>query len=94
MKKTSNKLKKIPKFKNEDEERDFWEKNDATEYFNWKNAKNVVFPNLKQTTKAISIRLPESMLNELKILAHKRDVGYQSLIKMFLFDKIHYEHKK
>ena len=87
------KIKKIPKFKSEDEERNFWEKNDALEYFDWSKSKSTVFPELKQTTKAISIRLPESMLNELKALAHKRDVPYQSFIKMILFDKIHREHK-
>lgn len=83
--------KKIPKFKNEDEERDFWAKNDTLEYFDWTHAQKVVFPDLKQTTKAISIRLPESMIDELKVLANKRDVPYQSLIKIFLFDKIQEE---
>lgn len=86
------KTKKIPKFKNEDQERDFWAKNDVTEYFDWANATKVTFPDLKQTTKAISIRLPESMLNELKVLANKRDIPYQSLIKIYLFDKIRQEH--
>lgn len=86
-------IKKIPKFKNEDEERDFWAKNDALEYFDWPKAKKITFPDLKPTTKAISIRLPESMIYELKVLAKKRDIPYQSLIKIFLFDKIHQEHK-
>lgn len=85
-------IKKIPKFKSEDAEREFWAKHDVIDYFDWDQAKVGNFPDLKQTTKAISMRLPESMINELKVLANKRDIGYQSLIKVFLFEKIRQEH--
>ena len=83
-----NNLKRIPKFRNEDEERDFWSKHDSTDYLDWKKAKKVTLPNLKPSVKTISIRLPEMMLEELKLLANKRDVPYQSLIKMFLAERI------
>ena len=83
-----NNLKRIPKFRNEDEERDFWSKHDSTDYLVWKKAKKVTLPNLKPSVKTISIRLPEMMLEELKLLANKRDVPYQSLIKMFLAERI------
>ena len=85
--------KKIPKFKNEDAERAFWAKQDSTDYVNWKNAKRAVLAELKPSLKTISLRLPESMLQELKLLAHKRDVPYQSLLKIFLSEKIHEELK-
>ena len=80
--------KKIPKFKSEDEEREFWATRDSTEYVDWKKAKGVVLPELKPSLKTISLRLPKSMLEELKLLAHKRDVPYQSLLKVFLSEKI------
>lgn len=83
-----NPLKKIPKFKNEDEERTFWATHDSTEYMNWKKAKKVVFSNLKPSVKSISLRLPESMIEELKLLANKKDVPYQSLLKIFLAERI------
>jgi predicted DNA binding CopG/RHH family protein len=76
--------KEIPKFKNEDEEREFWEKADSSEYFDWGNAKEVIFPNLKKTTKSISLRLPVDMLDRLKVKANAMDVPYQSYIKMIL----------
>ena len=82
------KLKNIPKFKNEDEEREFWVKENSNEYLNWNNSKRISFPNLKPSTKTISLRLPESMLEELKALANKRDVPYQSLIKIILKERI------
>jgi predicted DNA binding CopG/RHH family protein len=85
--------KKIPKFKNEDEEREFWATHDSTAYLDWKKAKRVVLPNLKPSLKTISLRLPESMIAELKLLANKRDVPYQSLLKMFLSEKINEELK-
>jgi len=85
--------KKVPKFRNEDEERQFWSKHDSTEYVDWKKAKRVVLPDLKPSVKTISIRLPESMLAELKLLAHKRDVPYQSLMKIFLAERIREELK-
>ncbi|MEE8483228.1 MAG: BrnA antitoxin family protein [Nitrospinota bacterium] len=82
------KLKRTPKFKNEEEERKFWSKHDSTEYIDWTKAKKVIFPNLKPSTKTISIRLPEHLLNELKLLANKKDMPYQSLIKSLLSDKV------
>ena len=83
--------KKIPKFKNEDEERDFWAEHDSTDYIDWSKAQRAIFPNLKPSTKTISLRLPESMIEELKLLANKRDVPYQSLLKIFLAEKIEEE---
>jgi predicted DNA binding CopG/RHH family protein len=83
-----NPIKKIPKFKNEDEERNFWATHDSTEYINWKKAKKVLLSNLKPSVKSISLRLPESMIEELKLLANKKDVPYQSLLKIFLAERI------
>ena len=80
--------KKIPKFRNEDEERAFWAKRDSTEYVDWKKAEKVAFSNLKPSTKTISIRLPESLLEALKLIANKRDVPYQSLLKIFLAERV------
>jgi len=79
---------KIPKFKSEAEERLFWQKHDSSEYIDWSDAKNVVMPKLKPSTRSISIRLPESMIEELKVLANKRDVPYQSLLKIFISERI------
>jgi len=84
--------KPIPDFKNEDEERTFWAEHDSSEYVDWSKAKRAAFPNLKPSTRAISLRLPESMLNELRQLANQRDVPYQSLIKIFLRERIDMEH--
>ena len=81
-------LKPIPEFKNEDEEREFWATHDSTEYVDWSQAKRAIFPNLKPSTRTISVRMPESMVDELKLLANKRDVPYQSLIKIFLRERI------
>jgi predicted DNA binding CopG/RHH family protein len=80
--------KPIPKFKNEDEEQDVWSENDSSEYLNWKSAERVLFPNLKPSTKAISLRLPKSLLNAIRQMANERDVPYQSLIKIFLQERI------
>ena len=80
--------KKISKFKTEVEERRFWEKHDSSEYLDWSDAEECVLPRLKPTTTTISIRLPVSMLEELKVLANKRDVSYQSLLKIFLSERI------
>lgn len=88
-----NPMKKIPKFKNEAEERAFWAAHDSTEYVDWKKARRTVLPNLKPSLKTISLRLPEAMLEELKLLANKRDVPYQSLLKIFLSEKIKEELK-
>jgi predicted DNA binding CopG/RHH family protein len=87
-------LKKIPKFKSEDEERKFWEKADSTEYIDWADSEVMTFPKLKPSTKTISLRLPESMLNEIRTIANKHDVPYQSLIKIILKEKIDAELKK
>ena len=84
----TKKLKPVPSFANEDEERRFWETHDSTEFIDWNQAVRTTFPNLKPSTKTISIRLPESLIDSLKILAHKQDVGYQSLIKMLLSEHV------
>ena len=83
--------KPIPEFQNEDEEREFWATHDATDYLDWSQAERVIFPKLKPSTKTISLRMPESMLNELRTLANARDVPYQSLIKLFLRERIDQE---
>ena len=83
--------KRIPKFTSEDKEREYWAKQDSTEVLDWKKSSKVVLPNLKPSTKTISLRLPESMLEELKLLANKRDVPYQSLLKIFLSERIYEE---
>ncbi|MEN8191728.1 MAG: BrnA antitoxin family protein [Bacteroidota bacterium] len=82
------KVKNIPKFKTEDEEREFWSKNDSTEYLDWSKSKRLSFPKLKPSTKTISLRLPEFLLNDIKLIANKRDVPYQSLIKIILKERI------
>ena len=84
-------LKPIPKFKNEDEERNFWATADTSKYFNWSKAERVIFPNLRPTTESISLRMPEYLLARIKELAISRDVPYQSLIKMFLSDRVKQE---
>ncbi|MFW0778384.1 MAG: BrnA antitoxin family protein [Rickettsiales bacterium] len=83
-----SKAKKLPKFKTEAEEREFWETHDSSEYVDWKNAQSVSMPNLKPSTKTISLRLPESLLDSIKIEANKRDMPYQSLIKVWLSDDV------
>jgi len=82
------KLDKLPKFKNLDAEREYWNSHDSTELVNWNNAKHVVFPNLKPSVRLVSIRLPQSMIDELKVLANKNDVPYQSLMKIYLSERI------
>ncbi|MEO5334771.1 MAG: BrnA antitoxin family protein [Magnetococcus sp. YQC-5] len=81
-------LKPIPTFANEADERAFWESHDSTEYMDWNNAQQVHLPRLKPTTQAISLRLPITMLEQIRIAANKRDVPYQSLIKIWLSEKI------
>ncbi len=83
-----SKLKTIPKFKSEDEEREFWAKEDSTEYVDWNKAKRISLSKLKPSTTTISLRLPESVLNDIKTIANKRDVPYQSLIKIFLKERV------
>ena len=80
--------KPIPRFASEDVERRFWAKHDTTEYFDWSRAVAASFPNLKPSTTAISLRLPVTMLEELKALANAKDVPYQSLLKVFLADRL------
>jgi predicted DNA binding CopG/RHH family protein len=80
--------KKIPAFKSEDEEREFWAREDSADYVDWSKAQRAVFPHLKPSLKTISLRLPASMIEELKILANKRDIPYQSLMKLFLSERI------
>ena len=82
-------IKAIPEFANEQEERRFWEKHDSSEYLDWNKAESVVLPNLKPTTKTISLRLPQHLLDSIKAAAHARDVPYQSLIKVWLQEKLH-----
>ncbi|MEX2489199.1 MAG: BrnA antitoxin family protein [Pseudomonadales bacterium] len=89
-----SKLKKIPEFKNEAEERAFWQTHDSTEYVDWRKAKLARFPNLKPSTKTISLRLPESLLDRIKIEANKRDMPYQSLIKAWLADEVNSTHRR
>lgn len=80
--------KKTPKFQSEAEECLFWQKHDSSEYIDWSDAGNVVMPKLKPSTRSISIRLPESMIEDLKVIANKRDVPYQSLLKIFISERI------
>ena len=87
-------MKKIPEFKNEQEEQKFWESADSTEYVDWKKADKTLLPYLKPSLKKVSLRLPELMISELKQLANKRDVPYQSLMKVFLAERIQEELKQ
>lgn len=80
--------KKLPQFASEEEERDFWADHDSAAYVDWSRAERVVLPNLKPSTTTISLRLPEHMLNDIKMIANKRDVPYQSLMKSFLADRL------
>lgn len=82
------KLKPIPRFKNEDEEDEFWSTHSSVDYIDWSKARRVSFPNLKPSTKSITIRVTESLLNSLKQIANKKDVPYQSLIKIILDEKV------
>jgi predicted DNA binding CopG/RHH family protein len=81
--------KAVPEFASEAEERTFWETHDSSEYLDWANAQRVVLPNLKPTTKTISLRLPQHLLDSIKAAANARDVPYQSLIKVWLQEKLH-----
>jgi predicted DNA binding CopG/RHH family protein len=83
--------KRIPEFRNEDEEREFWASHDSTEYIKWNKIEKITLSRLKPSVRKISLRLPESMLEELKLLANKRDVPYQSLLKIFLAERIEKE---
>ena len=81
-------MKKVPRHRSEDEEREFWSKADSTDYIDWKGAKRVTFSKLKPSLRTISLRLPEMMIEELKLLSNKMDVPYQTLIKIFLAERI------
>ena len=81
-------LKKMPKFASEDAERKFWAVHDTSEYFDYSRAVKISFPNLKQTSRTISIRLPESLLANIKVIANQADVPYQSMMKMLLTEKV------
>jgi predicted DNA binding CopG/RHH family protein len=83
-----SKVKTVPKFKTEAEERSFWEKYDSSDYVDWPKARSVSMANLKPSTKTISLRLPEGLLDSIKIEANKRDMPYQSLIKSWLADDV------
>ncbi len=87
----TKKLKPIPKFKSEQEEAEFWLTHDTTDYVDWSKAKLVRFPNLKLTSRAISIRLTDSLLEDLKMIANRKDVPYQSLIKIMLHEAVRKE---
>ena len=84
----SKQPKAVPKFATEAEERAFWETHDSTEYLDWSKSRKAVLPNLKPTTKTISLRLPQHLLDSLKAAANARDVPYQSLIKVWLQEKL------
>lgn len=81
----------LPRFESEEEEREFWAEHDSVDYVDWSRARRVVLPELKPSTRTISLRLPEMMLEEIKLLANRRDVPYQSLIKVFLAERIDQE---
>jgi len=81
-------LKKIPEFPNEEEEAQFWSIHDSTKYIDWSQAEKTIFPNLKPTTESISIRLPSPLLARLKELANEKDVPYQSLMKVYLSERV------
>ncbi|RJQ32151.1 MAG: hypothetical protein C4562_03730 [Actinobacteria bacterium] len=86
--------KAIPKFKNEKEEQEFWATHDSTEYVDYSKGEKALFPSLKPTLKTISLRLPQSLIEHLKLLANKRDIPYQSLLKMYLAEKVEEEIKQ
>lgn len=85
------KLKKIPEFQSEEREREFWATHDSADYVDWSQARRAVFPNLRPSTETISLRLPASLLADLKVLANRMDVPYQSLLKLYLAERVHEE---
>jgi len=87
----AKKLKKVPKKRTEDQERNFWSEAESSDYIDWSGARPLVLPELKPTLKTISLRLPEHMIAELKFLANKRDIPYQSLLKLFLAERLEEE---
>jgi predicted DNA binding CopG/RHH family protein len=91
---TKTKKKRIPEFETEDDERQFWAGHDSTEFIDWQSAECRKFPNLKPTLRTISVRLPVAMIEDLKILANQRDVPYQSLLKVFLAERLARERRR
>lgn len=91
---SKSKVKAIPEFASEAEEQEFWATGDTTEYFDWSQARRVVFPKLRPTTTPISMRLPETLLSELKRLANEQDVPYQSLMKVYLAERVALERRR
>ncbi|MGQ0814511.1 MAG: BrnA antitoxin family protein [Gemmatimonadota bacterium] len=94
MSKSKRRLKKMPVFKSEDKEREFWASADSTEYVDWSKARVVRFPQLRPSSTSISVRLPNTLLTELKLLANERDVPYQSLMKVYLVDRVKEERRR
>lgn len=94
MSKPKRTLKRIPTFKSEDAEREFWATADSSAYVDWSTARLVRFPNLRPSSTAISVRLPETLLTELKLLANEQDVPYQSLLKVYLSDRVRAERRR
>ncbi len=86
--------KQIPEFRSEEDERNFWAEEDSTKFIDWQAAQRIRFPNLKPSLRTISIRLPVSMIEDLKVLANKRDVPYQSLLKVFLAERLEWERRR
>lgn len=86
--------KRIPEFRSEENEREFWAENDSTEFIDWQAGRRRKFPNLRPSLKTISLRLPVSMIEDLKMLANKRDVPYQSLLKVFLAERLEQERRR
>jgi predicted DNA binding CopG/RHH family protein len=84
----NKRIKRIPHFRTEAEERKFWETHDSTEYVDWSKAQRARLPNLRMSTTSISLRLPQGLLERIKVAANKRDVPYQSLIKVWLAEKV------
>ena len=89
-----NTKKKIPEFRSEKDERKFWAEHDSTDFIDWQTAQTRRFPNLKPSLRTISLRLPVSMIEDLKVLANKRDVPYQSLLKVFLAERLERERRR
>jgi predicted DNA binding CopG/RHH family protein len=83
--------KRIPNFKSEGEEQEFWASHDSTQFIDWRKGAIGLFPQLKPSTQTISVRLPKSLLEALKVIANKRDVPYQSLMKVFLAERLQEE---
>lgn len=90
----NTKTKPVPEFRSEDGEREFWAAHDSTEFIDWQSAQRRKLPNLKPTLRTISLRLPVSMIEDLKVLANKRDVPYQSLLKVFLAERLEKERRR